>query len=105
LKLTLSRVKSLSNVLRDLEDVIPKRSLTDQQSTDLKDILHGCDNVLKDLDEILDNYEDLGSHGLGKKPKRFWKKMTWEPDDVKDLRSRLTSNVGLLDAFEGRLTL
>ena len=44
LKLTSSRVKSLSNVLRDLEDVISERNLTDQQNTDLKDILHGCDN-------------------------------------------------------------
>lgn len=90
-------------MLRNLEDVIPERFLTNQQSADLREIFRGCSKVLGELDEMVE-YLDLDSHGPGK-PKRFKKNLTWVPDDVKDLRSRLTSNVGLLNAFEGGLAL
>ena len=102
-------VKSLSNVLRDLEDIFPERSLNERQQADLKDYIKGCDHVLKDLDRILDRYHDLDSatrpSKLGKKPRRLWKRLKWEPDDVKELRSRLTSNVGLLNAFTTTLSM
>jgi Cdc6-like AAA superfamily ATPase len=32
-----------------------------------------------------------------------WKRLIWEPDEIRELRSRTTSNVTLLNAFNGRL--
>ena len=58
-------------MLRNLEDVIPERFLTNQQSADLREIFQGCSKVLGELDEMLVEYLDLDSHGPGKKPKRF----------------------------------
>ncbi|KAL8661075.1 MAG: hypothetical protein Q9202_005947 [Teloschistes flavicans] len=104
-------VKSLSNVLRDLEDVFPERSLTDEQTASLEDIIQGCNKVLQDLDACLDNYQELSgkaSHAhapLGTKSPRFWKRLKFEPDDVKDLRSRLQSHVGMLHAFIERIDI
>ena len=34
----------------------------------------------------------------------MWKRLKWEPEDIKQLRSRISSNIGLLNAFTSRLT-
>lgn len=100
-------MKSLSNVLRDLDDVFPERSLTDQQKADLKDNLQGCENVLTDLNKVLDKYHELGNVAgrTAQKSQRFWKRLTYEPEDVAGLRSRLSSNIGLLNSFSGNISL
>jgi Cdc6-like AAA superfamily ATPase len=36
--------------------------------------------------------------------KRIWRRLKWEPEDIKQLRSRISSNIGLLNAFTSRLT-
>jgi len=36
--------------------------------------------------------------------RRTWKRLTWEPQDIQELRSRIGSNIALLNAFNGRLT-
>jgi len=75
------------------------------------DIFIACYDVLNTLDKILDKYQELGSDprgcdpkSLGFKVRRGWKRLRWEPDDVKDLRSRISSNISLLNAFNGQLT-
>lgn len=75
------------------------------------DIFVGCYNVLDKLNKILDKYQELGPNDRGCDPKtvgfkvrRGWKRLRWEPEDVKELRSRITSNISLLNAFNGRLT-
>ena len=34
----------------------------------------------------------------------MWKRLKWEPEDIQQLRSRITSNIGLLNAFTSGLT-
>ncbi|KAG9230435.1 hypothetical protein BJ875DRAFT_385145, partial [Amylocarpus encephaloides] len=36
--------------------------------------------------------------------KRVWKRLNWKPEDITQLRSRVSSNISLLNAFNGRLT-
>jgi Cdc6-like AAA superfamily ATPase len=36
--------------------------------------------------------------------KRVWKRLKWEPADIKQLRSRISTNIALLDMFTSRLT-
>jgi hypothetical protein len=80
--------------------------LTKEEKTKLRDIAEGCRNVLGDLDRILDKYRELSSHpeSVGKRVKRVWKRLKWEPEDISALRSRISSNINLLNAFNGRLT-
>ena len=94
-------------MLRDLDDVFPERSLTDQQKADLKHNLQGCENVLIDLNKVLDKYHELGNVAgqTAKKSRRIWKRLTYEPEDVAGLRSRLSSNIGLLNSFSGSISL
>ena len=35
--------------------------------------------------------------------RRAWKRLQWEPEDIRDLRSRISSNIALLNALNGRL--
>ena len=101
-------VKGLSNVLRDLDDIIPDRSLSQEQVVDLQDNLHACKSLLNDLDIILDKYQILDESGprtLNAKSRRIWKRLKWEPADIKELRARLASNVCLLNAFLGSIAI
>ena len=63
------------------------------------------------LDKTLEEYQELGPDPKDCDPKSFrfkfrrgWKRLRWEPEDVKELRSRINSNISLLNAFNGQLT-
>jgi hypothetical protein len=129
-----NRVKNLSNVLRDIDDVLPEEELasqpkaelddaadgfhknddlpawelTSQQKAELRDIAKGCFNVLNELKETLKKYQELDSNSNCKtfigKARRVWKRLEWEPEDIRDLRCRISSNISLFNAFNGRLT-
>ena len=58
-------VKVFSNVLRDVDDVLPERDLSSQQMQDLEDIARGCHDVLNQLKEKLDKNQELGSKVKG----------------------------------------
>jgi hypothetical protein len=100
----LDRVKSLSNVLRDIED-LPGQELNSQQTTELHDIAEGCRNVLAKLNETLEKYQELDSDPktFGRKARRVWKRLEFEPEDITELRSRIVANTTLLNALQGRL--
>ena len=100
------RVRSLSIVLQDTDTSTSKRELNDDLKRDLKDIDQGCKSVLDELQRILDNNTELNSENksIGKKFKRVWKRLNWDPRDINELRSRISTNIGLLNAFNGRLT-
>ncbi len=34
----------------------------------------------------------------------MWKRLKWEPEDIKQLRNRISTNIGLLNAFTSRIT-
>jgi Cdc6-like AAA superfamily ATPase len=72
----------------------------------LRDIADGCHNVLDKLEKTLDKYHELSSvpESVGKRVKRIWRRLKWEPEDIRELRSRISSNITLLNAFSGQLT-
>ena len=106
-KLNEHRVTSLSNVLRDIERVRSEQVLTDWQTKALANQLEECHNVLITLGEVVDkNYlmKSSNAHGFRDKSRRAWKRLTWMPDDIQELRARVTLNIALLSAFNGSLT-
>jgi hypothetical protein len=72
----------------------------------LEDIDKGCRNVLDELQRILDKNTELSSEtgSIGKRIKRVWKRFKWDQEDINKLRSRISANIGFLNAFNGRLT-
>jgi hypothetical protein len=59
------------------------------------------------LEKTLEKYRELSSvpEGVGKRVKREWKRLKWEPEDIRELCSRISSNISLLNAFNGQLTI
>ncbi|KAI9839251.1 MAG: hypothetical protein M1819_003245 [Sarea resinae] len=98
-------VNSLRIVLESIDDTQSEQEITDEQERELATISTGCFNVLSELDQVLDRYRalDTDPSSLGAKSRKVWKKLRWEPNDIRDLRSRITSNVNLLNAFNGSL--
>jgi hypothetical protein len=101
----LDRVRSLSIVLQDVEVALSEPDLTIQQKMELQEIADGCLNVLQMLEQTLGKYCELnsGSRRIGNRVKRVWKRLKWEPEDIKELRSRIVANVTLLNTFQGKI--
>jgi len=99
-------VKCLSNVLRDVDDILPQRDLTSQQKKDLDEIAQGCCAVLKELKDTLDKYQELDSStkGISGKSRRVWKRLQWDQKDIDQFRSQITLNISVFDTFLGRIT-
>jgi hypothetical protein len=89
-----------------MESVQLQQELTDWQKNALVAILKECHNVLIALGKVVDeNYclESSNSHSFRDKSRRVWKRVTWEPEKEQELRSRITLNISLLNAFNGSL--
>lgn len=70
----------------------------------MEDIDKGCRNVLDELQQLLDRNTELESGRSGKRIKRVWKRLKWDPDDIGKLRSQINTNIGFLNAFNGQIT-
>lgn len=62
--------------------------------------------MLAALDKVLINYRGLDSKpkGIGEKSRKVWKRLKWEPDDIKELRLRVVENIGFLNSFSAAIT-
>jgi hypothetical protein len=78
-----------------------KQDLTDKQKQELSEITNGCHTVLKNLETVLGKYYEVGSSSQGLR--KTWKRLRWEPEDIKELRGRITSNISLLSAFQAQI--
>jgi signal transduction histidine kinase len=92
-------------VLQDLEVVLSGSDLNTEQKKELREIADGCSNVLVQLQITLDKYGELKSEsgGVSVTVKRAWKRLKWEPEDIKELRARIVGNITLLNFFQGKI--
>ncbi|TVY13189.1 hypothetical protein LARI1_G009203 [Lachnellula arida] len=44
------------------------------------------------------------TRSAGKRIKEVWKRLNWKPEDINELRSRISTNIGFLNVFNGQLT-
>lgn len=75
-----NRVKSLSIVLQDINDILPARDLTNHQQTALGNIVRHCESVLEELNEIVIKFKELDhiAKSLDRKPRRVRKRFKWD---------------------------
>jgi hypothetical protein len=86
-------------VVRDVEVNISD-DLSSQQESVLSKIAESCRNVLTDIENMVNQYCEINTGGR----KRIWKRLTWVPDDIRDLQARVGSNISILNAFNGGIT-
>ncbi|KAI9668003.1 MAG: hypothetical protein M1821_000823 [Bathelium mastoideum] len=99
-------VGSLSLVLEDAETATSEQDLSLKEKTELQTICSSCQNTLNELDRTLKKYGELGSPqaGIGGKVRRAWKRVSLEPEDIRNLRSRVSANIDRLNTFIIRRT-
>ncbi|KAJ6051209.1 hypothetical protein N7499_010572 [Penicillium canescens] len=99
-------VRSLSHVLHDCEVDLSIEELSDKQKKNLLEIEESCYSVLLEIEKTIARYSQLEDNQNSKidKAKRVWRRLKWEPADISDLRSRVTSTVVILNAFIGGVT-
>lgn len=97
----LNRVKSLSTLLRDVDDVLPRRSLTCQQHVKLDSMVVRCRSVLDELNKMLVTYRELDPDAKpsGRRLQKTWKRFIWDQSYIDNFRSRITTNVLLFNTF------
>ena len=99
-------VKILTNVIRDVDDVLPQRDLSSQQKKDLDEIARGCRDVLDQLKEKLGESQELGSKskGISGKSRRMWKRFQWDQAEIDRFRNQVGLNITAFSVFLGRIT-
>jgi hypothetical protein len=88
-------------VLQDIDDILTARDLTNHQQTELGNVIKNCQSVLQELDKIIIKFKELDpvAKGVDGKPRRVWKRFRWVQKDIDELRSRILSNVQVLNTF------
>ncbi|WAO94686.1 NACHT domain-containing protein [Fusarium falciforme] len=84
-----NEVRSLSIVLSEVDVTVSETELDAYQRSGLQHLVSSCRDVLETLEETLEKYRDLSS-GNGKlrsRVKRVWKRINWEPDDIRELQA------------------
>ena len=99
-------VKVLSNVLRDVDDILSQRGLSSQQLRELDEISRGCHIVLNQLKEKLDKNQELdsGVKGISGKSRRMWKRFQWDQAEIDQFQNRINLNITAFGTFLGRIT-
>ena len=92
-------------MLRDVDDILSQRDLTDQQKQSLEEIAQGCCNVLEQLNKTLDKYQELdcSAKGISGKSRKVWKRLQWDQKDIDQFRSQITLNISAFGAFLGQI--
>ena len=87
-------VGALHNVIKETDELLSRQTLSPEQKKSLEAPQSGCLDVLHDLDGLLTRYESLGTRS-----QRTFDRMGFSMNDINGIRTRLISNVTLLDAF------
>jgi hypothetical protein len=100
-----NRVKNLSSVLQDIDDILTARDLSNHQQTELGNVIKHSQSVLQELNKILTKFKELDpvAKGIDGKPRRVWKRFRWGQKEIDELRSRILSNILLLNTFLARV--
>ncbi len=89
-----NEVGALHNVIKETEELLSQQELDSQEEKKLELSRSGCHSVLQDLNDLLAKYDSLGT-----KSQRTFDRMSFGMEDMNSIRTRLISNVTLLDAF------
>ena len=94
-------VKSLHIIIEEAAQHFKSTTLSDRKQQGGKEVLEGCENVLKDLDALIKKYNTLASANTS----QVFRRIKLGTEDIVTVRARLTSNTTLLNSFIQRLDI
>ena len=87
-------VRSLHIIINEAAQHFESTTLSNKKQQG-KEVLEGCQNVLKDLDALIEKYHALASANRS----QVFQRIKLGTEDIATLRARLTSNTTLLNSF------
>lgn len=79
---------------------LTSNDIPDAKEDNLREITSNSWHVLQDLQKVVDENTALEQNGgVRKRARRAWTRLKWDPNDIRDLRSRMTSNITALNTF------
>lgn len=87
-------MRSLHALLQEAQETLFACSMSRAKQKRLSTVVAGCDHVLRDLDALVERYQNLGTQSG-----RTWDRLKFGSENIPDIRARLTSNVTLLNGF------
>ncbi|KKO97557.1 hypothetical protein THAR02_10340 [Trichoderma harzianum] len=98
-------VRGFSIILQDIEANYAELSL--EQSQEYQSVVASCNHLLVQLKKTLDNYAGVAEAGKTDKKttiKRIWKRLKWEPDDIRDIRTQISVKIATLKSLNDQVT-
>ena len=87
-------VLSLNAVLKEALEAVPLSPIQLSQRDRLQKILDGCTGVLKDLQTLVDKYDNMGANS-----RMSWDRWRWGQQSATELRTKLVSYTKMLTEF------
>ncbi|PTB48044.1 hypothetical protein M431DRAFT_535830 [Trichoderma harzianum CBS 226.95] len=98
-------VRGFSIVLQDVEANYTDLGL--EQTQEYQEVVTSCKHLLEQLKKSLEKYSGVAEAAKsGKKAgiKRVWKRLKWEPDDIRDIRSQISFKIATLRSLNDQVT-
>jgi uncharacterized protein YoxC len=97
-------VESLSSAL-DYIETLDAKDFDDKQQAELNRIIQSCHLVLQDLQSKLNKLHVLGDSAPDwkRRVQQAWKKVRWDQAEITNYRSRIVSNISLLNIVVGNI--
>ena len=96
-----NEVAGLSSLLDDVSKTVSNQNFAPKQAQGLAASGKACRSVLEDLQKLVDKYGGFTNEtrGLTASIRKTTRKFTWDQDDARDLRARITSTTTVLKAL------
>ncbi|KAI1110175.1 hypothetical protein F5Y14DRAFT_371523 [Nemania sp. NC0429] len=93
-------LRNLENTVRDI-DTLSQQEISEDQKKRLEEISRECALILDDAQNLIDKHSSLISEERDAKRHtvRTWRRFRWDPNDVLELRARITSSVTSFNSF------
>ncbi|CAG1985923.1 unnamed protein product [Fusarium graminearum] len=95
-------VRSLSIVIQDAYANLDHMS--EGHAANFSEIIDTCQTLLHKLESMMSKWSVISDTSKSKTTRRLWKRLRWEPDEISDLRTQITSKITLLNAFNDQAT-
>lgn len=95
-------VRSLSIVIQDAYANLDHMS--EGHAADFSEIIDTCQSLLHKLESMMSKWSVISDTSKSKTARRLWKRLRWEPNEISDLRTQITSKITLLNAFNDQAT-
>ena len=93
-------------MLNDIESSLSQQVLMQWQEKSLINALEDCHGILLALRKFAEENSCMASGGpvrLSDRPRIIWKRLVFKLEELKDLRSRMSLSISLLNACSGSL--